>query len=55
MMVIDVTDGHRQKELWSASGTITLDGIDLDRAIDDAVYRSFKKFPNKNKKKKKKD
>jgi hypothetical protein len=55
MMVIDVTDGHRQKELWSASGTITLDGIDLDRAIDAAVYRSFKKFPNKNKKKKKKD
>jgi hypothetical protein len=53
MMVIDVTDG-RKKELWSASGTLTLDGIDLDRAIDAAVYRAFKKFPNKNKKKKKK-
>ena len=54
MMVIDITDSHGKREVWSASGNITLDGADLTRPLDAAIYKAFKKFPNKNKKKKKK-
>jgi hypothetical protein len=54
MMVVDITNSSGQNEVWSASGRLTLDGVDLTRALDAAIYRAFKKFPNKNKKKKKK-
>jgi hypothetical protein len=53
MMVVDITDSRGRNEVWSASGSLTLDGVDLTRALDAAIYRAFKKFPNKNKKKKK--
>lgn len=53
MMVVDITDSRRKKEIWTASGTITLDGGDQNRILDAVIYKAFKKFPNKNKKKKK--
>lgn len=54
MLVIDIADAANKKELWSATGTLTLDaGVELTRAVDGVVYKAFKKFPNKNKKKKK--
>ena len=43
-----------KKELWSATGNLTLDaGVELSRAVDGVIYKAFKKFPSRNKKKKK--
>jgi len=54
MLVIDITEGRTKKELWTATGNLTLDNtIDLTRALDGVVYKAFKKFPNRLKKKKK--
>lgn len=53
MMVIDMSDSRTKTEVWSASGNLTLDGVDLNRALDAMIYKAFKKFPNRNKKKKK--
>lgn len=52
MIAIDIMDSRSKKELWNATGSLGLDNVDLDRALDAIVYRAFKKFPNKNKKKK---
>ena len=52
MIVIDITDSSSKKELWKASGNLSLDNVDLNRALDAVIYKAFKKFPNKNKKKK---
>ena len=53
MIAIDIMDSRTKKELWKASGSLALDGVDLKRASDAVIYKAFKKFPNKNKKKKK--
>ena len=53
MIVIDIMDSRSKKELWKATGSLALEGVDLNRALDAVVYKAFKKFPNKNKKKKK--
>lgn len=54
MISIDIMDSHSRKELWTATGSLSLDeGVDLNRALDAVIYKAFKKFPNKNKKKKK--
>jgi len=53
MIVIDISDSRSKKEIWNATGSLSLDGVDLDRALDAVIYKAFKKFPNKNKKKKK--
>jgi len=54
MLVIDIADATNKKEVWSATATLTLDaGVELTRAVDGVIYKAFKKFPNKNKKKKK--
>jgi hypothetical protein len=53
MIVIDIMDSRSKKELWTATGNLSLEGVDLSRALDAIIYKSFKKFPNKNKKKKK--
>ncbi len=52
MIVIDMIDSSNKKEIWKASGTLSVEGVDLNRALDAVIYRAFKKFPNKNKKKK---
>lgn len=53
MLVIDISDPSK-KELWSATGNLILDaGVDMNRAIDGIIYKAFKKFPSRNKKKKK--
>lgn len=52
MMVLDITESRSNKPLWKATSNISLDGVDMDRALDAVVYKAFKKFPNKNKKKK---
>ncbi len=53
MMVIDITDAHSKKEIWSATGSLSLENVDINRALDAVIYKAFKKFPNKNRKKKK--
>lgn len=53
MIVIDIMDSRNKKELWTATGNLSLEGVDLSRALDAIIYKAFKKFPNKNKKKKK--
>ncbi len=52
MMVLDISEGRTGKELWKATGTLALDGVDMSRALDAVIYKAFKKFPNRNKKKK---
>ncbi|HEX6892401.1 MAG TPA: DUF4136 domain-containing protein [Chryseolinea sp.] len=51
MMVIDIMDSRNKKELWKATGSLALDNVDMNRALDAVIYKAFKKFPNKNKKK----
>jgi Domain of unknown function (DUF4136) len=54
MLVIDIADASNKKELWTATGNLTLDaGVELSRAVDGVIYKAFKKFPSRNKKKKK--
>ena len=53
MMVIDIMDSRSKKELWKATGSLPLDNVDMNRALDALVFKAFKKFPNKLKKKKK--
>jgi len=53
MLAIDISDSHNKKELWNATGNLALDGVDMSRALDASVYKAFRKFPDKNKKKKK--
>lgn len=53
MMVIDIMDSRNKKELWKATGGLSMENVDLNRAMDALVYKAFKKFPSKNKKKKK--
>lgn len=53
MIVIDMADARNKKEIWKATGSLSLYGVDLNRALDAVIYKAFKKFPNKNKKKKK--
>lgn len=52
MMVIDIADAHKKDEIWSATGSLTIDGVDINRVLEGMIYKAFKKFPNKNKKKK---
>ena len=52
MIVIDMIDARSRKELWKATGNLALDNVDLSRALDAIIYKAFKKFPNKLKKKK---
>jgi hypothetical protein len=51
MMVIDIMDSRNKKELWKATGSLALDNVDMNRALDAVIYKAFKKFPSKNKKK----
>jgi hypothetical protein len=53
VIVLDMTDSRNNKEVWKATGNLTLDNVDLSRALDAVVYKAFKKFPNKLKKNKK--
>jgi hypothetical protein len=53
MIAIDIMDSRSKKELWKATGSLALEGVDLKRASDAVIYKAFKKFPNKNKKNKK--
>ena len=53
MIVIDMMDSRSKKELWKATGNLSLENIDLNRGLDAIIYKAFKKFPNKNKKSKK--
>jgi len=50
-LILDVEDTRTKKELWSAESQIDLVTIDSARALEGIVMKSFKKFPNKLKKK----
>jgi Domain of unknown function (DUF4136) len=52
MMMIQVDDARSKKELWKANARLVLNGADLHRALDASVYKAFKKFPKRSKKKK---
>jgi len=57
MLMLDMIDAATKKEVWKAeTDDMRVDGADLARAIDAAVYKAFKKFPSRieGKKKKKK-
>lgn len=54
MVVIDITDSANKKLLWKAeTDDLSLETGDFGRVMDAVIYKAFKKFPNKNKKKKK--
>ncbi len=54
MVVIDITESTSKKELWKAeSSNLSMSSGDLTRVIDGVIYRAFRKFPDKNKKKRK--
>jgi hypothetical protein len=52
-LILDVTDIRAKRELWSAESQVDLSTVDSIRALEGIVLKSFKKFPNKLKKKKK--
>lgn len=53
-LILDMEDIRTKKELWTAESQVDLSTVDSFRALEAIVYRSFKKFPSKLKKKKKK-
>ena len=53
-LILDVEDIRAKRELWSAESQVDLSTVDSIRALEGIVLKSFKKFPNKLKKKKKK-
>ncbi len=54
MLVIDITDSANKKLLWKAEGNdLSIDTVDITHALDAVIYKAFRKFPNKLKKKKK--
>jgi len=54
MLVLDISDAANKKPLWKAeANNVGLDGVDVTHALDAVIYKAFKKFPNKLKKKKK--
>jgi hypothetical protein len=53
-LILDVGDARSKNELWSAESQVDLSTVDSIRALEGIVLKSFKKFPNKLKKKKKK-
>ncbi len=52
-LILDVTDIRAKRELWSAESQVDLSTVDSIRALEAIVLKSFRKFPNKLKKKKK--
>ena len=52
-LILAVEDVRAKRELWSAESQIDLSTVDSIRALEGIVMKSFKKFPNKLKKKKK--
>lgn len=53
-LILTVEDTRGKKELWSAESQVDLSTVDSVRALEAIVLKSYKKFPNKLKKKKKK-
>jgi len=53
-LILTVEDIRGKKELWSAESQVDLSTVDSIRALEGIVLKSYKKFPNKLKKKKKK-
>lgn len=53
-LILDVVDARSKNDLWSAESQVDLSTVDSIRALESIVLKSFKKFPNKLKKKKKK-
>jgi hypothetical protein len=57
MLQLDMIDAVTKKEVWKAeTENMRVDGSEIARVIDAAIYKAFKKFPSKvdGKKKKKK-
>jgi len=55
MLVLDIVDAATKKQVWKAeTDDMRVDGGDLNRALDAAIYKAFKKFPSRNEGKKKK-
>ena len=52
-LILDVIDIRAKRELWSAESHVDLSTVDSIRALEAIVFKSFRKFPNKLKKKKK--
>lgn len=55
MLVLDIVDAATKKQLWKAeTEDMRIDGGDLTRVLDAAIYKAFKKFPSRIEGKKKK-
>jgi hypothetical protein len=54
MLVLDIMDSSNKKQIWKAeTSNLTLEGGDFDHAMEAVIFKAFKKFPDKNKKKRK--
>lgn len=54
MLVLDISDSANKKPLWKAEcEDLSLDSGDFKRVLDAAIFKAYRKFPNKLKKKKK--
>jgi len=53
LLVIDVVDPKSKKTVWRASTTMDISVLEEEKVINAVVYKSFKKYPVKTKKKKK--
>lgn len=54
MLVLDISDSANKKALWKAEAQgLSLDNGDFKRVIDAAIFKAYRKFPSRIKKKKK--
>jgi hypothetical protein len=52
-IVIDIQDPVKKKMIWQAASSVEIVALGDGRALNSVVYRCFKKFPSKYKKKRK--
>ena len=53
LLVLNIYSGKEENILWTSESTVDLSTVNSERAVAAVVAKSFKKFPNKNSKKKK--
>ena len=54
-VIMDIQDIRAKREIWTAESQVDLGEADSIRTIEAVVHKSFRKFPSKLKKKKKKN
>ncbi len=54
LLVLNIYNGKKENTLWTSESTVDLSTVNSERAVAAVVAKSFKKFPAKHSKKKKK-